>query len=135
MLSHAIKNTIRCRSEDSDHLPLCQTPSLKRIYTKAHSLNLHLLDLHPESRGGMATRRGGERQREDSSDSTQYTVHKKAMNRADIVVSANTISYKFEVKVHVFFQVSLWSRFWRNVYVLGVRREDSYKALASSMLT
>lgn len=58
--------------KDSDHLPLCQTPSLKRIYTKAHSLNLHLLDLHPESRG-MATGRGGERQREDSSDSTENT--------------------------------------------------------------
>lgn len=43
-----------------DHLPHCQTPSLKRIYTKAHSLNLHLLDLHPES-WGMATRRGGKK--------------------------------------------------------------------------
>lgn len=65
IIQHAVK------SEDSSHLPLCQTPSLKRIYTKAHSLNLHLLDLHPESRG-MVTR-GGKRQREDSSDSTEYT--------------------------------------------------------------
>lgn len=39
---------INVLSRDRDHLPLCQTPSLKRIYTKAHSLNLHLLDLNPE---------------------------------------------------------------------------------------
>ena len=53
------------------HLPLSQTPSLKRIYTKAHSLYLHLLDLHPESRlwwwwgggDGMATRRGEQGQK------------------------------------------------------------------------
>lgn len=79
MLTHAktIKHNIV--SLYSDHLPLCQTPSLKRIYTKAHSLNLHLPDLHPESRG-MATRRGGERQREDSSDRTAQTVHTKVMN-------------------------------------------------------
>ncbi len=33
----------------SANLPLCQTPSQKRTYTKAHSLNVHLLDLCPES--------------------------------------------------------------------------------------
>ncbi len=33
----------------SANLPLCQTPSQKRTYTKAHSLNVHLLDLFPES--------------------------------------------------------------------------------------
>lgn len=79
MLSHAI-NTMYCHFKDSDDLPLCQTPSLKRIYTKAHSLNLHLPDLHPESRG-MATRRGGERQREDSSDSTEYTHQRNEPSR------------------------------------------------------
>lgn len=72
-----IKNTVHCHFTDSDHLPLCQTPSLKRIYTKAHSLNLHLLDLHPESRGMAIKRRGEEREREDSSDRTAQDKHTK----------------------------------------------------------
>lgn len=72
-----IKNTVHCHFTDSDHLPLCQTPSLKRIYTKAHSLNLHLLDLHPESRSMAIKRRGEERQREDSSDRTAQDKHTK----------------------------------------------------------
>lgn len=63
---------------DRDHLPHCQTPSLKRIYTKAHSLNLHLLDLHPEC-WGMATGRGGKRQKEDSSDRPAQTIHTQVM--------------------------------------------------------
>lgn len=34
---------------NTTNLPVCQTPSQKRTYTMAHSLNLHLPDLHPES--------------------------------------------------------------------------------------
>lgn len=78
---------------DRDHLPHCQTPSLKRIYTKAHSLNLHLLDLHPEC-WGTATRRERKRQREDSWDRPAQTVHTQVMRpqslptEADIFVAA-----------------------------------------------
>lgn len=77
MLSHALKYYIiyiPSLKKDSDHLPLCQNPSLKRIYTKAHSLNLHPLDLHPESRS-MAIKRGEERQRGDSSERTAHDKH------------------------------------------------------------
>lgn len=69
MLQHAGR-TICCQAEDSGHLPHCQTPSLKRIYTKAHSLNLHLLDLHPESRA--------QRQEEEERD-TEKTVQTAAL--------------------------------------------------------
>lgn len=34
---------------NATNLPVCQTPSQKRTYTMAHSLNLHLPDLHPEA--------------------------------------------------------------------------------------
>lgn len=44
------------------NLPASQTPIPKRIYTKAHSLNLSLLGLYPESKGsggtGMEEREG-----------------------------------------------------------------------------
>lgn len=36
---------------DHQNLPVSQTPIPKRIYTKAHSLNLSLLGLYPESKG------------------------------------------------------------------------------------
>ena len=54
-LNMDVITTLHCLNtpslQDCDHLPLHQNPSLKRIYTKAHSLNAHLLDLCPESTG------------------------------------------------------------------------------------
>lgn len=86
MLSHAINYYIYCLlKKDSNHLPLCQNPSLKRIYTKAHSLNLHPLDLHPESRS-MAIKREGKRQREDSSERTAHDKHKAKETEMNIPI-------------------------------------------------
>lgn len=56
------------------NLPLCQAPSQKRTYTKAHSLNLHLLDLCPESteiwqQGKEDKEREKKRKREREEDS------------------------------------------------------------------
>lgn len=77
-MHYLLKDTFFYFGDMSNNLPLSQTPSLKRIYTKAHSLNLHHPGLCPE-----ATKRGyGNKKKEDKEkeETVQHRLDQRPRN-------------------------------------------------------